>query len=187
MILSLRCVKGIFFVRFTLPMGDKVIIRAHGEACAMNAGQTPPPSCCECLPPKARVEPKLTAEYDCDASITGTYPPVPPDFLLQYFNSEDERPELDPWIVGLLPKRRWGELWGRPNQPAEGWGIYYKEGWDPDTIVLFAFVLLSASLLFGVLWTTVRDDIQGAFGLSSWMVAMGGAMMAVIATQAESG
>lgn len=53
-------------------------------------------------------------------------------------------------------------------------------------IALFGFVPLSASLLFGVLWTTLRSDIQGAFGVASWMVAMGDAMMAVIATQAES-
>ena len=90
------------------------------------------------------------------------------------------------WIVEQLPKRKWGELFGKPEQPAEGWGIYYKEGWDTELIAIVVFLLLSASLLFSVLWTALRDDIQGAFGVGSWMVGIGGALLAVIFTQPDS-
>ena len=136
-----------------------------------------------------KVTPEDTAEYKCGATIEAkTYPPTSSEFLLQCFNGRcnAQKLGLSRWVVGQLPKRKWGEIWGRPNQAVEGWGICYKEGWDRDMIVLLSFVLLSASLLFGVLWTTLRDDIQGAFGVASWMVATGGAMMAVIATQVES-
>lgn len=78
------------------------------------------------------------------------------------------------WIVEQLPKRKWGELFGKPEEPAEGWGIYYKEGWDTGLIAIVVFLLLSASLLFSILWTALRDDIQGAFGVvRGWSGSVG--------------
>ncbi|KAF3032468.1 hypothetical protein E8E12_003449 [Didymella heteroderae] len=186
--LSLKTVQGIHFVKFHLPMGDNVIIRPHGVSCIPldSVSTTTPMAICECLPPRARVEPADTAEYHCQPVPPKTFPPVPPEYLLSLFTCQEQPHQMSRWIVEQLPKRKWGELFGKPEQPAEGWGIYYKEGWDTGLIAIVVFLLLSASLLFSILWTTLRDDIQGAFGVGAWMVGIGGALLAVIVTQADS-
>jgi hypothetical protein len=186
--LSLKTVQGIHFVKFHLPMGNNVIIRPHGVSClpSDNLPTAAPTSMCECLPPRTRVEPTDTAEYHCQPVPPKTFPPVPPEYLLSLFTCQEQPHKMSRWIVEQLPKRKWGELFGKPEQPAEGWGIYYKEGWDTELIAIVVFLLLSASLLFSVLWTALRDDIQGAFGVGSWMVGIGGALLAVIFTQPDS-
>ncbi|KAG9388551.1 hypothetical protein A1F94_001443 [Pyrenophora tritici-repentis] len=89
------------------------------------------------------------------------------------------------WIFNLVPKRNWGELSGRPDEPAEGWGFYFEEGWDFDVVVNIAFVVfMLASLLFGVLWTVLKSDIQGAFGVSSYIVTLSGLVIAFAVRQA---
>ena len=90
-------------------------------------------------------------------------------------------------ILDQLPKRTCGQLSERADQPAEGWGIYYKEGVDFDTIISVVFgIFLLASLLFGILWTRLEMDIQGAFGVSSYMVAASGISMAWLASRAKN-
>ena len=50
----------------------------------------------------------------------------------------------------------------------------------------FVLGLLLTSLIFGVVWTKEKDDIQGAFGVASWIVGVGGALLAVIVTSVNS-
>ena len=91
------------------------------------------------------------------------------------------------WVLEQLPKRTVGELQERVGQPAEGWGIYYQEGIDFDMIVGVVFsIFILASLLFGVLWTVLEHDIQGAFGISSYMVTASGIFLAWMASRAKN-
>lgn len=187
--ISLKRVQGIFFVRFHLPLGDSVIILPHETACvpAVNTPGTQGGSqSCECLPPRNRVEPDDTAEYKCRPVPPKVFPPIPPEYLLAFFTCRKEPHELSTWMVEQFPKRKRGTLFGSSDQPAEGWGIYYKEGWNPKMIARFILGLLLASLVFGIVWTQVKSDIQGAFGVASWIVGVGGALLAVIVTSANS-
>jgi hypothetical protein len=170
-ILSLRRVKGVFFVKFLLPLGGSVDVRQH-EHCSTT---------CDCIPPVAMVEPSATAEYKCYPVPPKTSPPMSPEFLamLLYFPSEQHQD--DTWILDQLPKRTCGRLQGAPGQPAEGWGIYYQEGWDQKLIILAVFLaFVLASLLFGVLWSVYRFDVQGAFGVSAWIATLGGILIALL-------
>lgn len=89
------------------------------------------------------------------------------------------------FVLEQLPKRTNGELRGSTTQPVEGWGIYYEEGWNIDLILgIVLVVFLLASLLFGILWSCLRLDIQGAFGVSSYMVTASGILIAWIANRA---
>lgn len=95
--------------------------------------------------------------------------------------------ERETWVLNQLPKRTKGELQEKFGQPAEGWGIYYQEGVDFDMIIGVVFsVFLLASLLFGVLWTVLEMDIQGAFGISSYMVTASGIFLAWLASRAKN-
>ena len=93
--------------------------------------------------------------------------------------------EKQTWIYNLVPKRNWGELNGRADEPTEGWGFYFEEGWDFDVLVNVALVVfMLASLLFGILWTVLKSDIQGAFGVSSYIVTLSGLIIAFVVRQA---
>jgi hypothetical protein len=182
--LSLKSVQGIFFVKFRLPLGGSVDVRHHDPCCVTVSTATQ--SGCECIPPKGKVEPSPAAEYRCIPGPPATYPPVPPEYLKSLFMCPSSVHEQDTWILDQLPKRICGELQGKVGQPADGWGIYYQEGWDFDVIILFVFVIfLVASLLFGVLWSILQFDVQGAFGVSAYMMAVIAILLPLLASWIE--
>jgi hypothetical protein len=178
---SLKNLQGIFFVKFRLPVGGSVEIRHH-DPCCINATNTP----CSCIPPPPKVEPSPSAEYRCIPGPPETYPPVMSEQLIHMFNSPTCIDETETWILDLLPKRICGEMRGKAGQPAEGWGIYYQAGWDRDMIAFVIFaVFLLGSLLFSILWSTFKMDVQGAFGVSSYMGTTCGILVAIIAMRAD--
>jgi hypothetical protein len=106
---------------------------------------------------------------------------------MHMLNSPDCPSEQGTSILEQLPRRTCGQLAERTDQPAEGWGLYYQEGVDFDMIIGVVFgIFLLASLLFGILWTKLEMDIQGAFGVSSYMVAGSGISMAWLASRAKN-
>jgi len=181
-IVSLKNIQGIFFVKFRLPMGSSVEIRHH-DPCCVNAANTP----CSCIPPPPKVEPSPSAEYRCIPGPPETYPPVMSEHLIHMFNSPSCIDETQTWVLDLLPKRICGELRGKAGQqPTEGWGIYYKEGCDRDMIAFMSLaVFLLGSLLFAVLWSKFKMDVQGAFGVSAYMGTACGIFVAIIAMRAD--
>jgi hypothetical protein len=181
--LSFKSIKGLLFVKFWLPIGGSVNIRHHERCCvaASLASMT-----CECIPPSPKVEPSPGAEYRCIPGPPATYPPIPPEYLSSLITCPTDVHEKDTWILDQLPKRICGELQGEIGKPAEGWGVYYQEGYDRDTIFLVIFIVFVAvSLLFGILWSRFQFDIQGAFGVSAYIMAICAVLLPVLATQAE--
>jgi hypothetical protein len=92
--------------------------------------------------------------------------------------------ETETWIFNRVPKRTQGELRGGAKVPAEGWGLYFEEGWDVDMILgIIILIILLGSFLFGICWTVLESDIQGAFVVSGYMITAGGVLIAVIVRQ----
>jgi hypothetical protein len=95
---------------------------------------------------------------------------------------------IDPketFVLDQIPKRTKGELRGIAGRPADGWGINFQEGWDVDLLIgTVLTVFLVASLLFAVLWSHFKLDVQGAFGVSSYMVTAVGIFVAWFANRA---
>lgn len=74
-------------------------------------------------------------------------------------------------VLNQLPKRNCGELKADGKVRAEGWGLYYEEDWNIGLLIgLIAGTTIFASLIFGICWTLKKADIQGAWGVSSYMV-----------------
>jgi hypothetical protein len=175
-LLSLKCIKGIYFVKFWLPIGGSVDVRPHGHCSEP----------CDCIPPLTKVETSASAEYNCSPIPPKARPPIPPEYLAMLFYRPSEAGQDDVWVLNQLPKRTCGQLQGAPGEPAEGWGIYYHESWDRDRITLAVFIILVlATLLFGVLWSKYQFDVQGAFGVSAWMATLGGILIALLVPQLE--
>lgn len=174
---SLKKVKGIYFIKFNLFAGGSVEVRHHSYCCE---------NICECIPPQSRVEPSDPAEYRCKpAGPLKCGPPILPDILEHFFAKPSCIPEENISILNRLPKRIGGELQGSVGELAEGWGIYYQEGWDGDIITMLVFVMfLMGSLLFGVLWSCLEMDTQGAFGVSAYIITAAGILISLVAVRA---
>lgn len=91
--------------------------------------------------------------------------------MLHYLMHPELIGEEETTILDQIPKRMCGQLEAAGKVLTEGWGIYYEEGWNIGVIIIAtAGVVVFASLLFGIGWTVLWDDVQGAWGVSSYMV-----------------
>lgn len=165
--------------QFFLHRRKLVEIRHHHTSC--EAG-------CECLPPETKKSPPIgDGEYFCKTPIQPrTWPPVCPEFMMHMLHEPDCFEEDDTWIFDLLPKRTQGKLQAA-SDPVDGWGIYYQEDLDISGIIGVVFIILfMASLLFLILWTVLKDDIQGASGVSAYIVAVASMTGIWIATKSRS-
>lgn len=89
-------------------------------------------------------------------------------------------------VLNQLPKRITGELQASGDEAAEGWGLYYEEGLNVFLIInVIVGTSVFASLLFGILWTILRSDIQGAWGVSSWIVTTSALVLALLVARAK--
>ncbi|KAH5319528.1 hypothetical protein HBI12_112360 [Parastagonospora nodorum] len=178
---SLKCVRGIYFVKFRLRVGGNAEVRNHEPCCTSSF-----PRICECIPPALKVEPSPDAEYRCaPAGPLDTWPPVLSEELMHMLTSPQCVNPKETFVLEQLPKRTKGELIGTIGRSVEGWGIHFQEGWDFDLLIgLVLAVFLLASLLFAVLWSHFKLDVQGAFGVSSYMVTASGIFVAWFANRA---
>lgn len=87
------------------------------------------------------------------------------------------------WMLAQFPKRLQGPLTAKSSGPVEGWGVCVKEGWNWKRVgwILALYVVLS--LLFGVVWTVGRNDIQGGFGVAGYLASTAAVFLGWVATR----
>ncbi len=51
-----------------------------------------------------------------------------------------------------------------------GWGIHYVEGLNWQKVYAARMVVCLLSLVFGLAWSILRNDVQGGFGVSAYML-----------------
>ena len=129
------------------------------------------------MPPETRRDEYLYEPSDL-------IPPVGEDFMTHWFHHPEDAWEF-PWAYSLIPKRLKGELEVDLNQaPRVGWGIQIVEGWLGSRLWLLSLSLfVCGSLAFAICRTILEHDIQGAFGVSAYVVAL--LTLAVGAAQAN--
>jgi hypothetical protein len=97
-------------------------------------------------------------------------PPVGKDIMRHYYDHPEHAAEL-PVCFSKVPRKLKERLSAAPaTGSSEGWGICFVEGVSWTRVCALGFVGFSASLIFAVSWTVVRGDIQGAFGVASYML-----------------
>jgi hypothetical protein len=59
------------------------------------------------------------------------------------------------------------------SQRVEAWGMEFEEGWDRGRLrnAIFGIVIIGC-LVFAILWSVLLKDMQSAFGVSSFIVAV---------------
>lgn len=118
------------------------------------------------MPPEAR---KDEYQYQhCDL-----IPPVGENLMAHLFQHPEDANEIS--VTSLrTPKKRKARLAVCPQAGTNvGWGIHLVEGWAMTRVWLLAlstFVL--GSLIFGICWSILKHDTQGAFGVSAYIIAL---------------
>jgi hypothetical protein len=98
--------------------------------------------------------------------------------MMDFFKYPDSRIAGADWILQQLPKKIGAGLDPNRADMSQAWGIFYREDWDWMRIwIVLGVAFFPPSLLFGILWGILRQDIQGAFGVASWWMA--GATIAI--------
>ncbi|PKX88609.1 uncharacterized protein P174DRAFT_473351 [Aspergillus novofumigatus IBT 16806] len=167
---SLRTVDSIQFMKFTYGGHQYIDVRCHEEIC--ETGKV-----CSCIPPAKLVHPNGT-EYEFRPIPPKLSPPVGPRMMMDLFTNADHIKPNTTLIMDQLPKRTCGQLKSEYSELKEAWGILYKEDWHWAKIWwILAVGFFPPSLLFGIVWGTLKRDIQGAFGIAGWW--MTGAMILI--------
>ncbi|KAL8948379.1 MAG: hypothetical protein Q9222_005435 [Ikaeria aurantiellina] len=120
------------------------------------------------MPPQARQD-----EYQYQPS--DLLPPVGENLMTHLFHHPHDGNEK---AITFLrsPKKRKQKLAICPQKGTNvGWGIHLVEGWAMTKIWLLALAMLfSSSLIFAVSWSVLQHDVQGAFGVASYCIALSG-------------
>jgi hypothetical protein len=101
-------------------------------------------------------------------------PVILPSALLADFLDPSEITNLKQTsTLAQLPKRIRGELQAPPDAQVIGWGLHIQEGWHWPTLYCCFLVMCSFSLLFGITWSVKKNDIQGAYAVSGYVITLG--------------
>lgn len=102
---------------------------------------------------------------------------------MDFFTNPDGIDPNSTFILEQLPKRALGEIQSVSSNVIEAWGIYYKEGWDWFKIWwILAIGFFPPSMLFGILWAIIQEDIQGAFGVAGWWMTGATILVGIVGT-----
>jgi hypothetical protein len=118
------------------------------------------------MPPEARKDEYLYQPYDL-------IPPVGENLMAHLFHHPEDANQISITCV-RSPKRRKAKLTVCPQQGTSvGWGIHLVEGWVVSRLWFLALMLfVLGTLVFGICWAVLCHDVQGAFGVSGYMVAL---------------
>lgn len=156
--------------------GSSVEVRHHRTCCSSSK--------CECTPPAG------SSDYECSAagSLPDDWPPVCPERMAHLLFSPGCVTEGSTFNFDKVPKKLDCRLRERTDgEPSPGWGLYFQEDLDISAMIGVVFLILFlASLLFLILWTILKDDVQGASGVSAYIAAVASMGGIWIATKSRS-
>ena len=104
-------------------------------------------------------------------------PPVGENYMLHLLHMPEDGDEETTMCL-RAPKKVRDQLVLQAN-PSQGetiptgWGIYLVDGLLINRLwIACACLFILASIVFGIAWSVRKNDVQGAFGVSAWMVAL---------------
>nr|OQO31028.1 hypothetical protein B0A51_03734 [Rachicladosporium sp. CCFEE 5018] len=108
------------------------------------------------------------------------YNPMPAEFVppigknqLRHLYDHPEDADDQPVCFTRVPRKLHERLVAAPIVgSSEGWGICFIEGISWPKVCGLGLVGVVLSTAFGVLWTVLKGDIQGGFGVASFMLGV---------------
>lgn len=121
----------------------------------------------DCIPPESE-----KGRYVYNPMPADFVPPVGKNLMKHLFEHPDHADDL-PVCFARVPRKLHERLALRAQVGRnEGWGICFVEGVSWSRFCAFGLVGVVVSTVFGVVWTVVKGDVQGGFGVASYLLAV---------------
>jgi hypothetical protein len=118
------------------------------------------------IPPES-----LQAEYSYNPMPADIIPPIGPNLLLHFYDHPDHLGVL-PTVFKKIPKKLRTRLAPCPIKGCTvGWGIQIVESFNWGTIFPFSTLGFLLCMVFGFAWAAIKKDVQGGFGVASFLLA----------------
>lgn len=110
------------------------------------------------------------AEYQPCADAAASFRAWQSSTMLHYYN-KTHPPCQYPHILLRIPRKLNAELRvDGAGQPSTGWGIHLVEGMHVGMFLLAGFLGLMLCSVCGVVWSKLRNDVQGGTGITSCLM-----------------
>ncbi|KAF7511462.1 hypothetical protein GJ744_004651 [Endocarpon pusillum] len=120
------------------------------------------------------IQPAPDAQYHCIPRDPQLRPPIGTNYLTHYFqNPNCIKSENLVCTLNQVPKRLGQCMTTSGGQRIEAWGMEFEEGWDQGRLrnAIFGIVVIGC-LVFAILWSVFLKDLQSAFSVSTFFVAV---------------
>lgn len=148
-LLSLKRVKSIRFVRFEVYSQRLVDVRTTPD-----------------MPDESRRD-----EYSYQPKPAEFIPPIGENHMMHLYTYAEEV-EHTGICLGKVPKKIEGLGWlpTHPQGSKVGWGLHFVEGLDVAKLWVCGFIGFVISIMFGIAWSMIKDDMQSGFAVAACML-----------------
>ena len=119
------------------------------------------------VPPKDEVD---IHNYEYDPCPLKPLPPIPDNIFMHHLN--DPGSHRRPLWLPRLPKKMKTSLLTSNEELVTGWGLHIIEGPNWVAIWTAGFCVTCLSGVVSMLWSIIRNDVSGGFGIGSWLVSV---------------
>lgn len=102
--------------------------------------------------------------------------------MLHYFKKPHDLQISQRCCLNQIPKPACGQLRASQDKFELGWELHFEEGWHWNIIYFIIIALVAVpAMVFGTIWSVVKEDIQSAFAISGTWIALGSLILGYIA------
>ncbi|KAI0198271.1 hypothetical protein F4808DRAFT_263070 [Astrocystis sublimbata] len=115
--------------------------------------------------------PTTNNDYAYDPMPPEVVPPIGPNLLMHLFENPDHA-DVTLFLFRRFPKKLRTQLEACPVKGSSiGWGVEFVEGIDWYAVFVTGCIGFLFCLIFGVAWSVAKGDVQGGFGIASFLLA----------------
>lgn len=154
-----REVCEVFFTAFDVDMNNFVDLRPHSIPCKTAEAVS-------CVLPPVKYTTFPDPQYSYSPTKVDCCPPRGPNYMTHYFNTPHHIHEDERNIFHQTPKYLRGRLAVSQKERTLGWGLSFT---DRANLMPLLLASLLPSLMFGLIWSVLKQDIQSGFTVASFV------------------
>lgn len=146
---SLKTIKSIRFVRLEVYFQGLVDVRTTPD-----------------MPNESRRD-----EYSYHPMPAEFIPPIGENHMMHLYTYPEEAGHTG-ICLGKIPKKIEGLDWLPTHSQGSkvGWGLHFVEGLDVAKLWVLGFIGFIISIMFGIAWSVIKDDMQSGFAVAACML-----------------
>ncbi|KAI0183816.1 hypothetical protein EV127DRAFT_254931 [Xylaria flabelliformis] len=114
--------------------------------------------------------PTASNDYTYDPMPPDVIPPIGPNLLMHLFENPDHA-DVTLFLYKRFPKKMRAQLEACPTKGSSiGWGVEFVEGVNWYAVFMSGLLGFVFCLLFAVAWSAAKGDVQGGFGIASFLL-----------------